>query len=1030
MELRGNGTVRAYNVAPKATWEELRTLIIRPQSRIVKSVILVVSVCMAAALAGICPVLTAQSRAKDASQSGWWDQVSNRIRTSEYDASPVHPGASRDRVVYQAPNRANDLRMQFEASGLSVAPRTNSQGSWSLQLSGAALQSDDPRTLPASELVEPTVEGRSVAYERARFTERYVNRESGLELAVTVRPPAAGDTRATERGLVICYNVLGDLNAVATDGGQSVDFLDRDGHRVLRLVTLSTMDAFGQTAPGALSVNRSGGATSLRLSIDTAAADYPITMRYLLSRPSPPRSIPDQGVSPITARRSGASRVEPLLTSQATGAGATSSARAGDAAWMFEAQQNDAQLGLAVSQAGDVNGDGYGDVLVAAWLFDGGQTNEGRVYGFYGSAAGLSLTADWTAEANQAGARLGHSVATAGDVNGDGYDDVILGADFYTKGQREEGRAFVYLGSAAGLGSTAAWTAESDQPYAHFGVSVSTAGDVNADGYDDVLVGAYRYDSGQTDEGRVYLYYGSATGLGLVAWTAESNQASARLGHSVATAGDVNGDGYDDLLLGAGWYDNGRVDAGRVYVYLGSSFGPGPTPDWVAEGNQASALFGAQVSSAGDVNGDGYDDVIISAQGYDNGEVDEGAAFTYYGSPSGLGSDPAWVAEGNQAGAWFGWAVGTAGDVNGDGFDDVMVGAPFFDDTGIDEGAAFVYYGSTTGFSLAPDWQLRGDQNAAQLGATVRLGAAGDVNGDGYGDVLVGARLYDNGQVNEGQVYLFVGSVTGLPSPAVPPAEPDITVAPNSVNFGQVVVGNSAETSVTVSNTGTESLTVNTLSTAAPFSVVNPITPFTVNPGASQVVTVRFSPTAQGVQSGTLDMASNDPDEPLVSVPLTGNGVLTLAYRLNVGGADYTTSGGELFVAEQAYVPGSAGYTGGEIGNFPSPISGTEDDPLYQDMRGGYSFSYRFDGLPAGGYQVTLYFTDPLFSTGGQRRFDVLAEGVVVLNDYDIALTAGGALTAVSETFAVSVVDGQLNLDFLGVVRKALVSAVAVVKIN
>ena len=120
-------------------------------------------------------------------------------------------------------------------------------------------------------------------------------------------------------------------------------------------------------------------------------------------------------------------------------------------------------------------------------------------------------------------------MATAGDVNGDGYADVIVGAPFYDNGQTDEGRAFVYHGSAGGLSGSAAWTAESDQAGASFGLSVATAGDVNGDGYADVIVGAPTTTNGQTNEGRAYVYHGSAGGLsGSAAWTAESNQAAPR----------------------------------------------------------------------------------------------------------------------------------------------------------------------------------------------------------------------------------------------------------------------------------------------------------------------------------------------------------------------------------------------------------------------------------------------------------------------------------------------------------------------
>src|SRR5206468_1844262 len=119
-----------------------------------------------------------------------------------------------------------------------------------------------------------------------------------------------------------------------------------------------------------------------------------------------------------------------------------------------------------------------------------------------GSASGLATSPAWTAESNQANAQFGSAVATAGDVNGDGYADVIVGASLFDNGETYEGRAFVYLGSASGLVTSPVWTAESDQAGALFGSSVATAGDVNGDGFSDVIVGASSYDNGQTNEGR------------------------------------------------------------------------------------------------------------------------------------------------------------------------------------------------------------------------------------------------------------------------------------------------------------------------------------------------------------------------------------------------------------------------------------------------------------------------------------------------------------------------------------------------
>jgi hypothetical protein len=173
------------------------------------------------------------------------------------------------------------------------------------------------------------------------------------------------------------------------------------------------------------------------------------------------------------------------------------------------------------------------------------------VFVYHGSATGLSTTPSWTAESNQAGAQFGYSVSSAGDVNGDGFSDVIVGAPEFDSPEANEGRVFVYHGSATGLSTTPSWTAESNQAGARFGWSVSSAGDVNGDGFSDVIVGAPEFDSPELNEGRVFVYHGSATGLSTTpSWTAESNQAGARFGYSVSSAGDVNGDGFSDVIVG------------------------------------------------------------------------------------------------------------------------------------------------------------------------------------------------------------------------------------------------------------------------------------------------------------------------------------------------------------------------------------------------------------------------------------------------------------------------------------------------
>jgi FG-GAP-like repeat/FG-GAP repeat len=468
-------------------------------------------------------------------------------------------------------------------------------------------------------------------------------------------------------------------------------------------------------------------------------------------------------------------------------------------AWTAESNQAASAFGYSVATAGDVNGDGFSDVIVGAFKYDNGQTDEGRAFVYHGSPSGLDATPAWTAESDQASGAFGLSAATAGDVNGDGFSDVIVGALAYDNGEPDEGRAFVYHGSAAGLGATAVWTAEANQATTEFGATVATAGDVNGDGFSDVIIGASVYDNGQSDEGRAFVYHGSAAGLGATAaWTAESDQANARLGNAVATAGDVNGDGFSDVIVGVWQYDNVEPNEGRAYVYHGSGLGLATTPAWSAESNLTTTRYGYSVATAGDVNGDGFADVIVGANEFDNGEANEGRAFVYHGSAAGLGFGTAWTAEPNQASAWFGTSVATAGDVNGDGFSDVIVGAHLYDNGEPNEGRAFVYLGSADEPELSASWTTESNQDNARYGGSVAT--AGDVNGDGFSDVIVGADDYDDGQTDEGQAYVYVGSTTGLSTTPAWTAQGDQDVAQfgsevasagdvNGDGFSDVIVG-------------------------------------------------------------------------------------------------------------------------------------------------------------------------------------------------------------------------------------------------
>ena len=296
---------------------------------------------------------------------------------------------------------------------------------------------------------------------------------------------------------------------------------------------------------------------------------------------------------------------------------------------------------------------------------------------------------------DQSNAVYGKSVASAGDVNGDGYDDVIVGASEYDTINENAGKAYLYLGSATGLSTIPAWTSSGDdQVDANYGYSVASAGDVDGDGYDDVIVGAYHYDTEQENAGKAYLYLGSTAGLSTMpAWTSSGDdQVGGYYGCSVATAGDVNGDGYDDAIVGAYGMD-GLL--GKAYLYFGSTDGLSTGSVWSKSVPRSELHFGCSVAGAGDVNGDGYEDVIIGGSHW--GNTYRGYAFLYLGSSSGLSAEPTWESSGEQDDAHYGTSVARAGDVNGDGFKDVVIGSPDHNTANLDAGKAYLYFGCSVG---------------------------------------------------------------------------------------------------------------------------------------------------------------------------------------------------------------------------------------------------------------------------------------------------------------------------------------------
>ena len=454
----------------------------------------------------------------------------------------------------------------------------------------------------------------------------------------------------------------------------------------------------------------------------------------------------------------------PQLDADAASALAPESILTGDADRILEGNQTDVRLGIhGLDTAGDVNGDGYVDIIVGSDLYDvpgNLYVEEGVAFIFHGSASGVEAMPAVTLTVGQDYADFGRSVAGAGDINGDGYADVVVGAPVYDAPANNEGAVFVYYGSASGISATPAITLQGALPNISLGRSVAGAGDVNGDGYADIIVAADGYDNGEENEGAAFVYHGSATGLvATPAITLENNITETQL-RAVDGAGDVNGDGYADVVIGSGLYDTNN---GIVYVHHGSSAGVLSTPAITLQSVIAGGRFGISLAGAGDVNGDGYADVVIGADQYANSEDLEGAIFVYHGSATGISATPAITVETNMAGSWLGNSVAGAGDVNGDGYADVIAGARVYDLPYTDAGVAFVYRGSAGGIDPTTATALSG-VSGIQYG--YRVAGAGDVNGDGYADVMVAQDYYSNGQSREGAVYIYHGGGDTLQSAA------------------------------------------------------------------------------------------------------------------------------------------------------------------------------------------------------------------------------------------------------------------------
>lgn len=385
------------------------------------------------------------------------------------------------------------------------------------------------------------------------------------------------------------------------------------------------------------------------------------------------------------------------------------------------------------------------------------------------------LVVEWGETETQSGAKFGFAVSYSGTI-GQGSEPVglVIGAPYFDIGQYvNAGKVFVYFDGTV-LPNNPTWTKEGDQAYGYFGWSVACAGNVYGSGatsYDDIIIGAPYYDSGgYYDNGKVYVFAGSSSGLGSSPiWTAYVSQNYAHAGWSVTGIADINNNGFDELAFGVPDYDyNGANDTGIVYVYAGGSNGPNYLNTLFGSGGSrfGFALSGTAVWQVGndDINGDGIADLVVGAPSWSSGGSTTGAVRVNFGSQNGFGASVTTL-YGSGYGDQFGFSVAAVGDTDGDGYGDVLVGAPLHDNGQSNEGRAYLFLGTSNGINTTASWTVESNQANAQMGYSV---AGGHVDGEDFlSDLIVGGPYYDTtalGLTDNGQAWFYRGVYYDDPS--------------------------------------------------------------------------------------------------------------------------------------------------------------------------------------------------------------------------------------------------------------------------
>lgn len=659
---------------------------------------------------------------------GWFDLVKSKLESSSYTFRPLSD------AEYTVMNASHRMQATMNSNSMTVHG-ISGEANWQARIQFAGIKTNVGEIEKGS-LQKVNAEGNYLSYQFDNLTIEYMNAGNGIRQNFIVnKAPAEATT------LALSLNVMSDLNTHVLNDEL---ILTKGGSYMYRYQDLKVWDSNGEKLDAYMSKTSDN---QIALCVDVENAKFPVT-------------------------------IDPLSTTYA---------------WKFTGGQEEAKLGFWIAGNGDLNNDGFDDVAVGAAGYTNTYMEEGALFVFYGSASGLSTTPSWVKYGEQEGANLGRCVSMEGDVNNDNYDDLIVGAPAYDQDSYlNQGKAWVYLGGPAGLGTTSVWSFTPGRKQAKFGDAVAIVYDTNGDNFDDIVVGAHAWDDNEVlgavdialgnKAGKFWVFHGNPTGVNTTPHMECVGLATdANLGVSVDGAGDVNGDSFGDIQIGGYIF---LIGDGMICTFHGGPTGCDNIPDFMAVGGaEDTSFYAVNLSQAGDINGDGYTDVLIGMPRFDTyGVYNAGKLRYHFGSPSGMDTvKHDLLGEGQYDERWA-FNVNNAGDINKDGFDDVLLTAKHYALTGMygdSIGRVYLYLGSPNGLSQQPFWTFEGESIS---GIGTNISSAGDVNGDGLLDIIASGDGYTGDFDEEGVAYLFYGTEQVCDPPANFQV-PDGGLGPTSVTF-------------------------------------------------------------------------------------------------------------------------------------------------------------------------------------------------------------------------------------------------------